>query len=247
MEKITADTTWKEIGQKVDEMFSKNYGTMSRTAVHFYGNDGICLFKYFVRRDDPRRSREALQNITDISDHRGDAMMWLILCLNFSCFVVITVCYMIINILTRKSSERAGTSQNPNIIKQNRRIQNRITAIIATDFLCWVPFCIICVLHNLKAIDATDWYVNFTMVLLPINSVINPLLYDNTLREFLLEKFQGMIRVIANSRTAVWIRQLWQEREGNRTEEQIEMEVIQTPEDIIEAAEDDRTDQETSA
>ena len=210
---ITADMTWKEICQKVDEMFSQNYSSMNRKAVHFYGNDGVCLFKYFVRRDDPRRSREKLQNITDISDHEGDAMMWLILCLNFACFVVITVGYVIINILNRRSSERSGASQNQN----NRAIQNRITAIIATDFLCWVPLSIICALHNLKVIDATDWYVNFTLVLLPINSVINPLLYDNRLRHRVCRNFQGMSTVIKNSTVAEYVRQIWQERGGYRT------------------------------
>ena len=178
--------------------------------------------------------------------------MWLILCLNSSCFIVITVCYAIINILTRRSSTRSGSSQNPSIIRENRRIQNRITAIIATDFLCWVPFSIICALHNLKVIDATDWYVNFTMVLLPINSVINPLLYDNTLRESLVQKFLGIITLIADSRVAVYIRQMWQEREAARTEEQIEMEVVQTPAtrpqgDVIEPAADNMSSQETPA
>ena len=207
-------------------MFSQTYGTMNRSAVHFYGNDGVCLFKYFVRRDDARRSRATMQDITDISDHKGDAMMWLILCLNFTCFIVITVCYVIINILNKKSSQRSGSYQNPSIIRQNRRIQNRVTAIIATDLLCWVPFSIVSALHNLQVIDATNWYVNFAMVLLPINSVINPLLYDNTLRQQLSRKCKDLSIVIANSRIAVYVRQIWQERGGNRTEDNIEMEAV---------------------
>ena len=226
---ITADTSWREIGQKVDEMYSQTYGTMNRTAVHFYGNDGICLFKYFVRRDDPRRSRETLQDFTDIIDHKGDAMMWLILIMNLSCFIVITVCYVIINILTRRSSERSGATQNESVIKQNMAIQKKITAIIATDFVCWVPFSIICALHNLKGIDATGWYVNFSMVVLPINSVINPLLYDNTVRDFLMQKFKGMITKMSNSRIAVYIRQKQQERKRNSKEENIEMDIVPTP------------------
>ena len=238
--------TWKEIGRRVDEMFSQNYGTMKRTAVHFYGNDGICLFKYFVRRDDPRRSREVLENITDISDHRGDAMMWIVLCLNFACFVVITVCYAIINILTRRSSGRPGSFQNPDIIRQNRAMQNRVTAIIATDFFCWVPLSIICALHNLQVIDATDWYVNLTMLLLPINSVINPLLYDNTLKEFLQHTFKGVIMVITKSRISVYIRTMWYEGERDRMVENVQMQVDPTSvtrlqEDIIELNQDIRT------
>ena len=57
-----------------------------------------------------------------------------------------------------------------------------------------------------------------------------------------------MISVIGNCRIAVYIRQMWQEREAARIEEQIEMEVISTPAtrlqvEVIKPAEDDRTDQ----
>ena len=226
---ITSDTTWSEIGQKVDEMFIQNYGTMARTAVHFYGNDGICLFKYFVRRDDPRRSRNKLQNMTDIIDHKGDAMMWSILTLNLACFVVISVCYVFIFVFTKRSSDRTGATQNQSVIKMIKTLQNKVTLIIATDFLCWVPFSIICGLHNLKVIDATDWYVNFSMVVLPINSVINPLLYGNELRDLLLQKFQGMFTAIRNSIISVCIRGVWQKIKRNNIEENIELEAVSTP------------------
>ena len=85
-------------------LFSQNYGTVTRKAVHFYGNDGICLFKYF---DDPRRSRKMLQNMNDIIDHKGDAMMWSILILNLACLVAISVYYVFICILTKISSDRS--------------------------------------------------------------------------------------------------------------------------------------------
>ena len=110
--------------------------------------------------------------------------------------------------------------------------------------------CIICALHNLKTIDATEWYVNFTMVLLPINSVINPLLYDNTLREFLSSILHDMMRIINNSRLAVYIRQTCYENE--RIVDNIEMDVVSAPkprsqESNIEPAYDNRSVQETPA
>ena len=217
---ITADATWKEIGGKVDEMFSQNYGIMNRKAVHFYGNDGICLFKYFVRRDDARRSRERSHNFTDISEHEGDTMMWIILGLNIICFVVITVCYVIINCLTKRSSVRSGAIESPERVRQNRAIQKRITAIIVTDFLCWAPFCTICTFHNLQIIDATQWYVNLTMLVLPINSVINPLLYDNTMRELFKKEIQSTYNTIVR-KCRVYFR--------NKTEENFEMVTVPPP------------------
>ena len=44
---IKSDMSWSEIGEKVDGMFTQDHGTLSRKPVHFYGNDGVCLFKYF--------------------------------------------------------------------------------------------------------------------------------------------------------------------------------------------------------
>ena len=183
-ENFSADTSWAEIGEKVDGMFNQSYGSLNKSAVHFYGNDGVCLFKYFVRSDDPRRSRTTTNVEKDMIDVKGDIIVWLMLGVNLLCFVVITLSYFLINIKTRKSSRSSGQNNNPQALRRSRAMQNRIAIIIATDFACWVPFIIISGLHNLGSIDATDWYVTFAMIVLPLNSVINPLLYDNTLREF---------------------------------------------------------------
>ena len=179
--------------------------------------------------------------------------MWLILCLNFACFFVITVCYVIINVLNRRCSEKSGSSQNRLTAKKNRAIQKRITAIIATDFMCWVPFSIICALHNLKVIDATDWYVYLPMLGLPINSVINPLLYDNVLTTFSSRSLQRATEVISSSKIVVSVRQSWEERgSSNRTEVSLDIYSHQTPAItspgyVIEAAEDDTAAQEKPA
>ena len=65
---ITSDMSWQEIGEKVDGMFTQDYGHLTRRPVHFYGNDGVCLFKYFVRTDDARRSRQSLKSGTKTAD-----------------------------------------------------------------------------------------------------------------------------------------------------------------------------------
>ena len=64
-------------------------------------------------------------------------------------------------------------------------MQRKISIIIGTDFFCWIPFVTICCLHTLGLVDATPWYALFSIVILPINSVINPLLYDDTLTTLL--------------------------------------------------------------
>ena len=191
-ESFSADTSWAEISEKVDGMFTQSYGTGSfkKSAVHFYGNDGVCLFKYFVRSDDPRRSRTTLDmNMIDV---KGNMIVWLMLGVNLLCFVVITLSYLLINIKTQKSSRSSGQNKNLDALQKSRAMQNRVAIMIATDFVCWIPFIIISGLHNLGSIDATDWYVTYAMIVLPLNSVMNPLLYDDALRTFFSKIVQSL-------------------------------------------------------
>ena len=194
---IPTDMSWEEIGIKVDKMFSQDHGTLTRIPVHFYGNDGLCLFKFFVRTDDARRSRQP--DAAPLA--RGDPVVWAILAVNFFCFLIITCCYIVINIQTKKSSKRSGQKSDRNRLKSERAIQNKIMIIIATDFLCWVPFILISALHSFETIDASKWYTSFSMTVLPLNSVINPLVYDKALGDFItgsFAKLRSFIRRLLN-------------------------------------------------
>ena len=161
--------SWQMINKMMAAMFTHDLDykdhTLKIEKVDFYGNDGVCLFKYFVKDDDPQRN-----------------MVWAILAVNFMCFFVIAVSYFIIGIISFRSSKSlTSSSVNQQITQRNRKMNMRISIIITTDFLCWVPFIVICVLHSLEVLDATPWYSLFSVVILPINSVINPLIYDDTL------------------------------------------------------------------
>ena len=79
-------------------------------------------------------------------------------------------------------------------------MNRRIGIIIATDFCCWIPFIVICALHFLAVLDATPWYSLFSMIILPINSVINPFLYDDVLTGFLRAPLRSISTRISNSR-----------------------------------------------
>ena len=50
--------SWKMTNELLDGMFSHDTGhedlTLEKSRVGFYGNDGVCLFKYFVHPDDPQ-------------------------------------------------------------------------------------------------------------------------------------------------------------------------------------------------
>ena len=191
--------SWKEIEEKVDGMFTQNEGILTRSPVHFYGNDGLCLFKYFVRTDDARKSRQSLGIQAEIKD----PVVWTMLAVNLFCFIVITCCYIVITWKTKQSSQRSGQSDNEERQKNERAIQNKIMIIIATDFLCWVPFIVISALHNLAYIDASKWYSSFAMTVLPLNSVINPLVYDKALGDLIRRLFERVKQFLGKGTSPV--------------------------------------------
>ena len=201
--------SWRNILESLSSMFSQDYGSLQESArpVHFYGNDGVCLFKYFVRTNDGRRSRQYLYSESEVLDDKtGDLAVWTMLGTNLLCFVVITICYAAIVWKTKKSSQRSGQQDNPERMKEERAIQRKIMMIIATDFLCWVPFIIISALHNLKHIDASSWYTPFAMTVLPLNSVINPLIYEKALGELIGDTCGKMKSSVQFSASFLWAR-----------------------------------------
>ena len=160
---------WSQIRKLVGDMFSRDYGGITHTTLSFYGNDPVCVFKYFVRMTDPQR------NFT-----------FMTLTVNMSCFVIITASYVSIAVISRQSvsalnmnnSKDCANKTNSNAQRTDARLQRVVHAIIMSDFLCWVPFTVICWLHLFSVFDGTPWYPLFSIVILPINSVMNPILYD---------------------------------------------------------------------
>ena len=108
--------------------------------------------------------------------------------MNCFCFVIITCCYLIIIFLTKRSSQKLMSHSSQSRPKSEHTMQRKIMVIIATDFVCWMPFILISALHNLDYIDASTWYVQLAMTVLPLNSVINPLVYDQKLNGIILRK-----------------------------------------------------------
>jgi hypothetical protein len=190
------DTTlsWDMIRKMISDMFSHDAGyedlAGSVTKQDFYGNDGVCLFKYFVSKNDPQKD-----------------FVWAILVVNFVCFLFISISYVLIGVVSRDSSRNLASSQNKSHINQrNRNMNRRITIIITTDFCCWVPFIVICALHYLEVLDATPWYSIFSMTILPINSVINPLLYDDFITRLMKAPLLSILTNLVNSSTYQSIR-----------------------------------------
>ena len=176
--------SWKQINKMVSSMFSQdlNYEdlTRSKKKLGFYGNDPVCLFKYFIRSHEPQTF-----------------YVWYMLSMNIACFVIIAVCYVYINLASYNSALAAGGNK-----EIQERLQRKIALIIITDFSCWIPFLTVCVLHSLEVLDGTKWYSFFSMVMLPINSVINPLLYSETFYPYILKFSQSIGKLTSYLKTS---------------------------------------------
>ena len=145
----------------------KNFSGVEGEPVHFYGNNGVCIFKYLVTPSDPQK----VYCLTALA-------------INFFCFVIISGSYLLINITTTQSSERVAGANHPG---RGTSLQAKISAIIITDFLCWIPLTLICFLHYGEVINAAEWYPFFSITLLPFNSVINPVLYNADIANVVLK------------------------------------------------------------
>ena len=147
---------WGSIKKTVNDMFINSPEIGQK--IGFYGSNGFCLFKYFVRDNNPQ--------------------FWFIGAIlggNMACVATITLCYIIVNAAAAKSKVLVG-GNNKEQQNRTRRIQRKIGIMIATDILTWVPFMFVCFIHFLRVIDTSGWYSIFSIIFLPINSVINPCL-----------------------------------------------------------------------
>ena len=193
---VLSDLSWTEIVEKVEGMFSQDYRTFySRPVSFIFGNSGVCLFKYFIVSANGReRGSPLLETGKDFNEQEHELSVLIMIVVNLGCFILIALCYVRILWKARQSTQESGLYNNRHRQREDRGMQKRISAIIITDFLCWVPFLIISILHNAGHIDATFWYLKFAMIVLPINSVINPLIYDKVLLEFIVTKL-GQVKV----------------------------------------------------
>lgn len=165
--------SWQRIIHLISDMFSKDHTGLKQKPLNFYGNHGTCLFKYFVTPNDPQ-----------------SLFTWTLLGVNLCCFLIISYCYIWISWKSMSSSSKFNSSTSKKQASKQRVLQQKIALMVITDFLCWVPFTVASILHYSGTIDATEWYPYFSSVILPLNSVINPLLYDSNISSIISKLFR---------------------------------------------------------
>ena len=124
----------------------------------YYSQTSVCLPRFYVA-------------------YGGDAWEYsvAIITVNFVSFLFIAVGYVLIYVRSSKSKlENRNRKQN-----QTTNMQKRISRIIITDFLCWIPICIMAYVKLSGYYIDDIAYIVSAGLLLPINSAINPLLYSS--------------------------------------------------------------------
>ena len=159
------DISWSTFQDMISEMFSHDYDPVRGKKLSFYGNDPVCMFKAFVLPDDPQV-----------------VYVWAYLSFHFLCFVCVAICHGAIGILTERTHVEGTQRCNS--------LSRKVSLICITDFCCWMPFLICCALHTAEVVDMSPWYQVFSLNILPLNSVLNPILYTNMLTK-ILKYFEG--------------------------------------------------------
>ena len=173
--------SWKLMISLISDIFSKDYTVVRPTKLKFFSNDAVCLFKYFVTAEDPQRN-----------------YVWTIISLHALSLFIIVLCYIGIWKITKKSSAHlvVNLSQNAHINERNVMMQRKIMMIIGTDTLCWAPFLMLSVLHYSELLDATSYYSIISLIMIPINSVINPVILDDFLSSNLARGTKAVYKLI---------------------------------------------------
>ena len=160
---ILSKTTVKDYGKELEsiEMFLKN-NLPDSLPVRFglYGESGACMFRFYVRLGDPCWE-----------------YIFILITFNMLCFVFIAIGNLKIYQRSTKSSANVRSNRSK---QEVAKTQKRISLIIATNFCCWIPICIMAYM-SLGGYDLSTsavFAVTFTF-LLQINSALNPFLFSS--------------------------------------------------------------------
>ena len=159
---ILTNTTVKNYESELESIkmfFNTNFSDSFRLRIFgIYGQMSICMFQFYVVTGDPN---------------------WEYICslitFNLICFIFIVVGYLEIYRRSNKSSANVRSNRSE---QHAAKLQKRIAIIIATDFCCWIPICIMA--YARLGINFSNLFYQITFSgLLQINSVLNPLLFSS--------------------------------------------------------------------
>ena len=127
----------------------------------YYSETSVCMPRFFVTRG------ETAWEYTLI-----------IMTINFLAFISIAVCSIYLYFETSRRSQKLGHNTQQRLSQQESKMQKRIATLIGTDFVCWIPICIMSYVRVSGGEFSNIVYQITAVFLLPINSVLNPFIYS---------------------------------------------------------------------
>ena len=127
----------------------------------YYGQTSVCMPRFYVNQGKSGWEYSLVLTIANVLS-----------------FLFIAVSYIYMFIEAKKTKLDRGNNIKE---KQQSKMRRRISRIIITDFLCWIPIC------STAFVKISGFYVDNVAyivsagLLLPINSAFNPLLYSSLL------------------------------------------------------------------
>jgi len=121
----------------------------------FYSQTSVCMPRFYA----------------SVSESAWEYSTFL-MTLNFMLFIYMVVVHVVVY------KKVTGTKFSASNKDRNEDMQKRISRLLLTDFLCWIPVCIMAYLRVAGVPLPPDAYIASAGFFLPINSAMNPLLYS---------------------------------------------------------------------
>ena len=171
--------------QDVNECLELNFAAIKPNITSYFGYysvSGVCLPKFYRTADDMSHF---------------NMMSAAIICFNFCALIFIAASYASIYV---KSTSSVPTQQ---VSVRGRKMQRKITILILTDVTCWLPICVMSLLSMGSIVIPSILYAVSAIILLPINSSLNPVIYTDVIQKvssFLHQVFVSVRNGLRNSR-----------------------------------------------
>ena len=145
--------------QTTQQFLEKNFPQNTFTKFAYYSETSVCMPRIYVEKG---------ENAWEYT--------FAIITINLLCFLFIALGYLFLVIEANNSSKKPS------------KFHKRIARIVATDFFCWIPICIMAYLRLSGVHFSNIVYQISAVFLLSINSALNPFLYSSLL-DVLMKKF----------------------------------------------------------
>ena len=143
------------------KFLEENFPNKTILEFGYYSETSVCMPRFFVA------SGETAWEYT-----------FAIMTLNFLAFMTIAVCYISLFYESRRLSEKSRENNKQKSSSKEAKMKKRIATLIATDFLCWIPICVMCYVKMNGGEFSNIVYEITAVFFLPINSVLNPFIYS---------------------------------------------------------------------